>query len=133
MFLDELEYPSLDGIIQLRALARRARVRRERVSEVRETVQHEHGAVPRAARARAHTSSCSCTGSGRSVPTESRILLPRRSNAHPYSRIDERVKRALNRRAVLRAAHLAIAIAVSIGFGFFRVQREDRAQVLRVR
>jgi hypothetical protein len=129
MFLDELQHPSLDGIIQLRALARRARVRRERVSEVREAVQNEHGEVPRAARAR--TSSCSCAGSGRNVPTESCILLPRRSNAHPYSRIDERVKRALNRCAFLRAAHLAVVVPV--GFGFFRVQREDRAQVLRVR
>jgi hypothetical protein len=132
MLLDELQHPSLDGTIQLRVLARCARVRREGVYEVRETVQHEYGAVPHAAHACA--SSCSCrngTRGGRNMTTESRVLLPSRSNAHPYSWIDERIKRALNRRAVLRAGHLAVA--VPIAFGFCRVQSEDRTKVLRVR
>ena len=134
MLLDELQHPSLDGTIQLRVLARCARVRRERVYEVRETVQHEYGAVPRAA----HTCTSSCSrgneaGGGCSTTTQSRVLLPGRNNAHPYSRIDERVKRALNRRVVLRAAHLPIAVVVPIAFGFCRVQSEDRTEVLRVR
>jgi hypothetical protein len=67
------------------------------------------------------------------MPTESRFLLPRGSNAHPYSRIDERVKCALNRRAVLRTADIAITVLVSLGFGFCRVQSKNRAQVLCVR
>jgi hypothetical protein len=115
MFLDEFQHPRFDGTIQLRALAHRARVWRERVHEVREAVQHEHRTVPR--------------GDGSSLSSKSRILLPRRSNAHPHSGIDKRVQRALNRRAVLRAAHFAIAIAVSdgFGFGFCCVQSEDRA------
>jgi hypothetical protein len=61
---------------------------------------------------------------------KSRVLLPRRSNAHPHSGIDKCVQRALNRRAVvLRAAHFATAIAVrdGFGFGFCCVQSEDRA------
>jgi hypothetical protein len=123
MLLDELQHPSLDDIVQLSALARRARIWRERVYEVRETVQHEHGAVPRAAR----------TGPGTCMSTESRVLLPCGSNAHPYSRIDERVKRTLNRRAVFRTADIAITVIVPLGFGFCRVQSEDRAQVLCVR
>ena len=123
MLLDELQHPSLNDIVQLLALARRAGVWRERVYEVRETVQHEHGAVPRAARSRP----------GTCMPTESCFLLPGGSNAHPYSRIDERVKRALNRRAVLRTADIAITVFVPLSFGFCRVQSENRAQVLCVR
>jgi len=55
------------------------------------------------------------------MPTKSRVFLPRRSHAHLHSRINERVKGALNRRAVLRAAHLAITVHVPVGFGFCRV------------
>jgi hypothetical protein len=121
MLLGELQHPSFDDIVKLLALARRARVWRERVYEVRETVQHEHGAVPRAARP------------GTNMPTESRVFLPRGSNAHLYSRINERVKRAFNRRAVLRTADIAITVVVPLGFGFCHVQSKDRAQVLCVR
>jgi hypothetical protein len=120
MLLDEFKHPRLDGTIQLCAFARCARVRRERVDEVRETVQHEYRAVP--------------CGAGSSLSPKSRVLLPRRSNAHPHSGIDKRVQRALDRRAVvLRAAHFATATATAIavrdgfGFGFCCVQSEDRA------
>jgi hypothetical protein len=115
MLLDEFQHPRLDGTIQLCALARCARVRRERVDEVRETVQHEHRTVP-----------CGC---GSSLSPKSRVLLPRRSNAHPHGGIDKCVQRALNRRAVLPTAHLAIAIPIrdGLGFGFCCVKSEDRA------
>ena len=128
MLLDELQHTRLDGTIQLRVLARCARVRRERVYEVCEAVQHEYRTVPRAAH------SCTCGNearAGRNTTTQSRVLLPSRSNAHPYSRIDECVKRALNRCAVFRAGHLVVAVPIS--FGFCRVQSEDRTEVLRVR
>ena len=115
MFLDEFQHSRLDGTVQLRALARCAWVRCERVDEVRETVQHEHRTVP--------------YEGGNSLSPKSRVLLPRRSNTHPHSRIDKCVQRALNSRVVLRAAHFAIAIAVRdrFGFGFCCVQSEDRA------
>lgn len=40
MLLDEFQYPHLDGILQLCALARCARLQRERIDEVRDIVQH---------------------------------------------------------------------------------------------
>ena len=116
MLLDEFQHSCLDGTIQLRAFARGARVRRERVDEVRETVQHKYRTVP-------------CEGKS-SLPPKSHVLLSRRSDAHLHSRIDKCVQRALNRRAVvLRATRFAPAVAVrdGFGFGFCCVQSEDRA------
>lgn len=115
MFLDEFQHSCLDGTIELRALARCAWVWRERVDEVRETVQNEHRTVP--------------LGDGSGLSPKSRVLLPSRSNAHPHTRINKCVQRALNSRAILRAAHFAIAIAVNDGFGFrfCCVQSDDSA------
>jgi hypothetical protein len=116
MLLDEFQHPRLDGTIQLCALARCARVRRERVDEVRETVQHEHRKVP--------------CGGGSSLSPKSRVLLPCRSDAHLHSRIDKCVQRTLDRRVVvLRVTRFAPTVAVrdGFGFGFCCVQSEDRA------
>ena len=58
---------------------------------------------------------------------------PQQRTSVQYSRIDERVKCALNRRAVLRTARLAIAVPGPVTFGFCSVQSEDRVRVSRVR
>ena len=121
MILDKLQHALFDDAIQLRALARCARVRRERVDEVRETVEHEHGAVPRLRGGRG----------GRNVPAPRRVLLRRRHDAHLDGGVDERVERALNRCAVLAGAATVVVVIVVVDF--CGVQRDDRAQVLRVR
>ena len=123
MILDKLQHALFDDAVQLRALARCARVRRERVDEVGETVEHEHGAVPRLRGGRG----------GSNVPAPRRVLLRRRHDAHLDGGVDERVERALNRRAVLAAAAAAAAVVVIVVVDFCGVQRDDRAQVLRMR
>ena len=124
MILDKLQHALFDDAIQLRALARCAPVRRERVDEVGETVEYEHGAVPRLRGGRG----------GRNVPAPRCVLLRRRHDAHLDGGVDERVERALNRRAVLAAPRFAIPVAAAATVVFFcGVQRDDRAQVLRVR
>jgi len=121
MILDKLQHALFDDAIQLRALARCARVRRERVDEVRETVEHEYGAVPRLRGGRG----------GSNVPAPRRVLLRRRHDAHLDGGVDERVERALNRCAVLAGAATVVVVIVVVDF--CGVQRDDRAQVLRVR
>ena len=122
MILDKLQYARFDGAVQLGALARSTRVRRERVDEVREAVEHEYGAIPRRRRRRL----CRL----RSVTPAHRVLLIRRSDAHLHGGIDERVKRALDRRAVPAAGLPIVAVVI---VDFCAVQREDGAQVLSVR
>src|SRR5579863_177141 len=127
MIFDELQYARLDSAVQLCALARCARVRRERVDEVREAVEHEYGAVPRRYR---RGRLCRL----RSVTPAHRVLLLRRSNAHLYGGIDERVERALDRRPVPAAtAATGLPIVAVVIVDFCAVQREDGAQVLGVR
>jgi hypothetical protein len=121
MILDKLQHALFDDAVQLRALARCARVRRERVDEVGETVEHEHGAVPRLRGGRG----------GSNVPAPRRVLLRRRHDAHLDGGVDERVERALNRCAVLAGAATVVVVIVVVDF--CGVQRDDRAQVLRVR
>ena len=105
MFLDELAHPRLDRTVQLCTLARRARVLRERIREVREAVQHEHGAVPRGYSA----------GGGR-APTQHRVLFLRGTHAHPYRRVNECVQSALDRCAISAAA-VRLVVIVAIDFG----------------
>lgn len=106
MILDEFQNAGLDKTIQFRALTRRARVRRERVDEVRETVEHEHGAVPRR---------CRCLrggGGGCRMSLARRVLFLCRSDAHLYGGVDERVESTLNRRDIIHATRFPIAVIV---------------------
>ena len=123
MILDEFQNARLDKTIQFCALTRRARVRRERVDEVRETVEHEHGAVPRRC--------CWLRGGGgRCRMSLTRcVLFLCRSDAHLYCGVDKHVESALNRRDIVPAARLPILVIVD----FRSVERKDRAQVLGVR
>ena len=104
-------------------------MRRERVGEVREAVEHEHRAIPRRRR--------HCLRRGlrglRGVALAHRIFLLRRSDAHLYGGIDERVERALDRRAVPTAAAASFPIITIVIIDFCAMQREDRTQVLGVR
>lgn len=109
-------------------------MRRERVGEVREAVEHEHRAIPR-------RSGGGCLGRslGRSlrglscVALAHRIFLLRRNDAHLHGGIDERVERALDRRAVPTAAAAGFPVIAVVVVDFCGVQREDGPQVLRVR
>jgi hypothetical protein len=104
-------------------------MRRERVGEVREAVEYEHGAVPRHRRSRRlRHRLCGF----RSVALTHRIFLLCRSDAHLYGGIDERVERALNRRAIIAAAPacssiVSVVSVVPVIVYFCGVQREDRA------
>ena len=82
MLLGEYQHTRNDDTIECRKLACCARLRCERIDEVRGIVQNDHKTV--------------LAGAGAAC---------RRSNAHPHCGIDKCVQRGLNRRAVLRAAH----------------------------
>jgi len=123
MILDKFQNTRLDKTIQFPALTRRTRVRRERVDEVCETVEHEHGAVPRRCR-------CLRRGrGGRCMSLARRVLFLCRSDTHLYGGVDEHVESTLNRRDIILAARLPITVIVN----FCSMQRKDRAQVLGVR
>jgi len=87
-------------------------VLRERVDEVCQAVEHEHGPIPRRA------------GRGVRAPPQRSVFLLSRSDAHLDGRVDERVERALDRRAILlaaataAAARLAVAVTIVIAVGF---------------
>jgi len=110
-------------------------VRRECVGEVREAVEHEHRTIPRHRCSRRGRLRRSLRGL-RCVALAHHIFLLRRNDAHLYGGIDERVERALDRRAVPTAAATAASftiITVVVVVDFCGVQGEDRAQVLGVR
>lgn len=86
-------------------------MRRERVGEVREAVEHEDWAIPRRRRRRRrHCPRRSLRGL-RGVALAHRVFLLRRSDAHLHGGIDERVERALDRRAVPTATTTTAAAA----------------------
>jgi len=117
MILDKFQNTRLDKTIQFRAFTRRARVRRERVDEVCETVEHEHGAVPR---------QCRCLrrgGGGCGMSLARCVLFLCRSDTHLYGGVDEHVESTPNRRDIVLAARITITVIVN----FCSVQRKDRA------
>jgi len=121
MILDEFQNTRLDETVQFRALTRRARVRRECVNEVGETVEHEHGAVPRR---------CRCLrggGSGSRMSLAHRVLFLCRSDAHLHGGIDERVESTLDRRDIVPAASLSTRLPIPVIVSFCGAQRKDRA------
>lgn len=127
VILDEFQNTRLDETVQFRALTRRARVRRERVDEVGETVEHEHGTVPRR---------CRCirsSGSGSRMSLTHRVLFLCCSDAHLYGGVDERVESTLDRRDFVIASRLSTRLPIAVIVNFCSVQRKDRAQVLGVR
>jgi hypothetical protein len=111
MLDNEFTHASLDLDMQRLPLTRRTRMRRKRIHEMSQTIQHEHRTVPSRVRSRSRGALLLCC-----------------MHAHPHCRVDECVKRTLDSRA--------FAVAVGIGgngiVGFGGVQRENRAEVLGV-
>ena len=109
MLVDELAHTHLDLHMERFALTRRTRVRRERVREVSQAVQHEDRAVP------------SCGSRSGATASERRVLLLCSVDAHLHRGVDERVQRALDRRTFALPA--GTGVVISLG----GVQREDGA------
>ena len=87
-------------------------MRRECISKIRQTIQHEHRAVP----------SLDCS-----------VLLLRRMHAHLHCGVYERVERTLDSRVFVFVFIFIGTVVVVVVGGFGGVQREYRAEVLCVR
>ena len=79
MLVDKLAHTHLDLHMERFALTRRTRVRRERIREVSQAVQHKHGAIP------------SRSSRSRATASERRVFLLCSVDAHPQRGVDERV------------------------------------------